>query len=138
MILPDRLLKLINPADRPKGPAGLTAGEAQTKFIKRSEREEQRLFSQWLLSREFERVLTFNWSRTDKKATQRIGWPDFQVLYQGHTLFLEFKLRDSRFSPEQIQIIERLTEAGFLVAKPESAGEAIETTKKWMASCSSC
>jgi hypothetical protein len=142
-VLPNNILRLMNPIDRPKGNAGLTADQAMQKGAGRLERDEQRIFYNWLLLHEGRGQLTFGWSRTDKPTTRRLGELDFVVYAapslsgarskMGRTLFLEFKLKGSKLRPEQERQVELLTSLGFLVAVPESAAQAILITKNWMA-----
>jgi hypothetical protein len=132
MIIPDNILKLMDPKDRPKGAAGQTWAEANTHGIARSEREEQRLFYNWLLPFENNREIIFDWSRTDKPTTRRLGALDFVIYHKmGQTLFLEFKLKGSGLRPEQERQVEILTDLGFMVAIPQNAGQAIAITRKW-------
>lgn len=133
MILPDRLLKLMDPRDRPPGPAGLTAAAATDKNAQRLEREEQRLFCQWLNSHESSGELSYDWSRTDKKTTRRLGALDF-VIYcpEAKTLFIEFKAEGRKMTPEQERQAILLNYLGFAVRVVRTAQEAIALTKAWI------
>ena len=136
MILPDHLLRLIDPRDRPPGSAGLTAAEATDKNTQRLEREEQRLFCQWLNLHESLGELTYDWSRTDKRTTRRLGAPDFVVyLPKALTLFLEFKAEGAKLTLEQQKQAAILDKLGFVVRVVRSAQEAIELTKSRLVKC---
>jgi|SRR6267378_284970 len=138
MIIPDCVLRAMDPRDRPKGNAGLTAASAMQKSTGRLERDEQRIFYNWLLSHERNGELIFDWSRTDKKTTRRLGALDFVIHSKmGRTLFLEFKLKGAYLRPEQERQIELLTALGFITAIPQSAAQAILITRNWLAKLAS-
>lgn len=129
--LPNHILDKMSPEDR-KAFGQMTAQEANEAYIAKSEREEQRTFYSWLLLHEGAGKLTFYTTRTDRKTTGRPGWPDFQVLYCGGSLFFEFKVKGGRFSQDQVEMIDRLTAVGHLVVIPETAHQAIEICCAWM------
>lgn len=132
-ILPDHFIKRMNPADRPKGPAGWTAEESGARYVRRTERQEQALFAQWLSRQKSMGELIYFWQRTDKRATGTKGWPDFSVGRSGQTMYLEFKVPNGSFSEAQVEVIDTLTRQGFLVAIPPTAAEAIRIITQWMA-----
>jgi hypothetical protein len=133
-VIPNNILRAMDPRDRPKGNAGLTADQAIQKGASRLERDEQRIYYNWLLSHEREGQLIFDWSRCDRATTRRVGTLDFAVhAKMGRTLFLEFKSEGSHLRPEQEHQVELLTALGFLVAIPQSAAQAILITKNWIA-----
>jgi hypothetical protein len=131
---PDNILRLIIPADRPKGPAGWTAAESGARYVRRTERQEQAEFAKWLSRQQSMSELIYFWQRTDKRATGTVGWPDFTIGRAGQTCYLEFKVTGGLLSEAQKECIERLINQGFLVAIPPTADEAIRITKQWMAS----
>jgi VRR-NUC domain len=127
--LPDWVLSKMDKADRPKGV--LTAVEAIQKELNRTEAQEQRQFSSWLLLAEERGELTFDWSATHKKVTRRVGHPDFTI-YPDHkeTFFIEFKLPSGQVSPEQDRYFKRLIDLGKLVFIVPTCDEAIRIVRK--------
>ena len=123
----------MDPRDRPPGPAGLTASEATDRGAQRLEREEQQLFCQWLNLHESQGELSYDWSRTDKKTTRRLGALDF-VIYcpEARALFIEFKATGGKLSPEQERQAILLNYLGFVVRVVRTAQEAIALTKTWL------
>jgi hypothetical protein len=88
-ILPDRVLRLMSPADRQQlGKAGMTIEECQARYALKTERAEQKLFASWLT----QRVFYFIQARADRRSTIRAGHPDFTILHSGRTLLLELKM----------------------------------------------
>jgi hypothetical protein len=108
-----------------------SAEEAQADGRKRSEKQEHRIFSTWLHLHRFDLVARSD--RMDKRTCGTVGWPDYEVFHKGKTLFLEFKVLGGKLSSEQETMIERLTAQGFIVAIPQTAEEAIQIARNWMA-----
>ena len=82
--------------------AALTGEEASARGARALERQEQRLFYNWLLPRSRDGQLCFIWQRTDKRTTGRIGQLDFYVfLPKRHVIVLEFKRPPNKLTPEQ-------------------------------------
>lgn len=131
---PDNILRLMNPADRPKGPAGWTAAESGARYVQRTERQEQAEFAKWLSRQQSMGELIYFWQRTDKRATGTPGWPDFSVYSAGQSFFLELKVEGGLLSDAQKECLDWLLGHEFKVAIPPTADEAIRITKQWMAS----
>ncbi len=112
----------------PKPPAAPPEIQKITKL----ERDEQRVFANWLLRHEAQDELSYDWSRTDKRSTSRIGKLDF-VIYGavGKSLHLEFKQPGGRVTPEQAKEIIRLTKLGHVATIVHSADEAIKLTESF-------
>jgi hypothetical protein len=127
--LPDRMLNKMSKADRP--PDVLTAAEAGAKHDFKLERQEQRLFANWLLLAEGRGELWYDWSATNKRVTSRVGKPDFLIVPMGRPAFwIEFKATEGRFSKEQIKVINTLMDLGQKVFIARSADEAIKFVRK--------
>lgn len=125
--LPDRVLRLIDPADRkPLGKAGLTHDEAQQKAAVRLERELHEQFTNWLKLHR----LPYIHAAMCKKSTIRAGWPDFTVVYGRGVCCVEFKAPGGVVSPDQREVISGLLALGTPVLVTESAAEAIAFTKR--------
>ena len=122
MLLPDRLLKLMDPRDRPPGPAGLTAAQATDKNAQHLERDEQRIFAQWCQSHQ----LPFVWHSTAHRTKASVGCPDFIVGLRGATLWIEFKCPGGKLSADQEDFLNRLTGQKITLHICHSASEAIE------------
>lgn len=127
MIYPERFLSRLSSDDR-KLLGQQTSAEAVAKYIRRTEKQEHKDFSNWL---KLNRVLSRS-DRMDKRTSGTVGWPDYELFHQGKVLFLEFKVAGNKLSLEQEAIISRLTGEGFIVAIPQSAAEAIRITRNWL------
>lgn len=115
------ILRCISTAERRKlGKVGVTAEEAQEKFVAKSERELQgqiaNLFRQ--------RGLWFCQSRMDRPTTQRKGVPDFLLVCANVPLAIEVKFQKGKLSPEQIATHEHMSRNGWRVHVVRSVEEA--------------
>jgi hypothetical protein len=137
--LPDSFKKLMSTADRhviaaaaghPN--AGLTTEEALAKHLRRLERDEQKTLVSWLMLQEEAGKLTFDWSRTDRKTTNRKGMPDFRIYRDGRALLGEMKMDGAKLSPDQIEMREKFLRSGTEVQLWSSAEVGIRATKNWL------
>jgi VRR-NUC domain len=137
--LTNEQLKLMTPADRqvmaasigdPR--AGLTTEEALAKHWRRLERDEQKTFVAWLEIQEQGGKLTYDWSRTDRKTTNRKGMPDFRIYRDGRALLGEMKMDGAKLSPDQIEMREKFLRSGIEVQIWSSAEVGIRATKNWL------
>lgn len=105
-VLPDKILAAMPESERKRlGKAGVTSDQAQAAFEARNERELQRQINNWLLLQQNEGRLYFNWNRSDKRTTCRIGWADYTILLpHGRLLLMEAKFGDGKLSPEQMKL----------------------------------
>jgi hypothetical protein len=128
----DRILELMDKKDRPPGRAGMTAAEGHERLVRRLERDEQQTLVSWLSLREDDGVLVYDWSRTDRRTTNRKGMPDFRLYAQSRALLGEMKVEDGRLSGDQIEMMEKFSRAGTQVQLWHSAAEAIEAIRDWL------
>jgi hypothetical protein len=112
--------------------AGLTTEEATRKYLVRLERNEQKTLVSWLTLQEEAGKLTFDWSRTDRKTTNRKGMPDFRIYRDGRVLLGEMKTEGAKLSPDQIEMREKLLRSGTEVQLWSSAEVGIRATKNWL------
>jgi VRR-NUC domain len=112
--------------------AGLTTEEAQHKYLIRLERNEQKILVNWLMLQEEAGKLTFDWSRTDRKTTNRKGMPDFRIYRDGRALLGEMKMDGAKLSPDQEQMREKFLRAGTEVQLWSSAEIGIRATRNWL------
>jgi hypothetical protein len=112
--------------------AGLTTEEAQHKYLIRLERNEQKILVSWLMLQEEAGKLTFDWSRTDRKTTNRKGMPDFRIYRDGRALLGEMKMDGAKLSPDQEQMREKFLRAGTEVQLWSSAEVGIRATRNWL------
>lgn len=130
-LLPDRILRRMEPRDRPPGNAGLTAPEATEKANRKLEREEQRLFAAWLNLH----ALPHCWHRTDRATGCLPGVFDFWVGYESRSAWIEFKRHPGAFmslmSPAQKEFAQKLSAQGLEQHLVTSAAEAIAIVKSW-------
>ena len=132
-MLPENILSKMDPAERAKlGPAGLTAQEAALKGIAKLEREEQRVFANWLLLQEQAGLLSYDWADLHRRTTARRGMPDFKLYRQNRVLFGEMKIARATLSPAQREQHLRLERAGNEILIWDSADTAIRGVKNWL------
>jgi hypothetical protein len=112
--------------------AGLTSEEALVKGLRRLERQEQNTLVSWLMLQEEAGKLTFDWSRTDRKTTNRKGMPDFRIYRDGRALLGEMKMDGAKLSPDQIEMREKFLRSGTEVQLWSSAEVGIRATKNWL------
>jgi VRR-NUC domain len=137
--LPDAFKKLMSTTDRqavaaaaghPK--AAFTSEEATRKYLVRLERQEQNTLVSWLSLQEEAGKLTFDWSRTDRRTTNRKGMPDFRIYRDGQALLGEMKMEGAKLSPDQEQMREKFLRSGTEVELWSSAEAAIRATRNWL------
>jgi VRR-NUC domain len=128
----NRMLELMDKGDRPRGRAGMTAREGRERMVRTLEREEQNLFAAWLGLREADGVLCYDWSRTDRRTTNRKGMPDFRIYAQGRALLAEMKVGKGQLSADQSAMIEKFDRSGMRVELWHSAAQGIERTRDWL------
>lgn len=130
MILPDRIIERIaDPAERRRH---MTVTDAQAKYARNAERREQNTLVKWLSLHEEDGTLCYDWSRTDRKTTNRKGIPDFRIYRNGRALLGEMKMEGARLSPDQIEMIEKFERSGTKVQIWESAAAGIRAIKEWL------
>lgn len=135
MMLPDRILKAMTPAERKQlGKAGVLASEAQEKATHKNEAEMQAQIQAY--------CDLHGWpcyrSRTDKRSTGRVGTPDLLICLPfrrgvaPHGLFvaIECKMKGNKPSPEQAFELGKIMAAEGETLVAYSAKEAIEFLKQ--------
>ena len=119
--------KLIDPRDREQlGLGAPLPQERQSPKRPRLERDEQRVFANWLLLH----ALPHCWHATHRRSTATRGVSDFWVGKNGKSIWLEFKSLPVRISVEQVAFQELLSKESILWAVVLSADEAIQAVKK--------
>jgi hypothetical protein len=98
------------------------------------EREEQAKLAVWLSEQKRLGRLQYDWSATHRKATRRIGMPDFSIWALGSALLGEMKRRGSKLRPEQAAVHAEFWRSGTPVHVWYSAAEAIDCIKAWLRS----
>jgi hypothetical protein len=126
--LTDRHRKLMDPADRQLlGRAGMTAEEAQAKYVRDTEREMHNKFAAYCHMH----GILFEHENPAKRSTSRPGWPDFRCFYPvHHFLAVEFKVRPNVLMPEQEEIRAALEACGFRYVVAYSLVEAIHAAQQ--------
>jgi VRR-NUC domain len=129
--LPSRFTVCLDPESRKE--LGLeTASERHARLERKLERDEQNTFAAWLSLREADRVLVYDWSRTDRATTNRKGLPDFRIYTRGRVLLIEMKVATGKLSADQEVMIEKFICCETVVYVCYSAAEAIERTRDWL------
>lgn len=135
MILPDRILRAMTPAERKQlGKAGVLASEAQERAAHKNEAEMQN---------EIQRYCDLHgWpcyrSRTDKRSTGRVGTPDLLICLPfrrgvvPHGLFvaIECKMKGNKPTPEQNFELSKIAAAEGETLVAYSAKEAVDFLKQ--------
>jgi len=93
----------------------------------RTERDEQALFANWLLSHR----LPYCWHSTHRRTTATVGVYDFWVGKDGRSAWFEFKCLPVRMSKEQVEFGNSLAAHGIEAHVVLSADEAIKIVKGW-------
>jgi hypothetical protein len=92
------------------------------------ERDQQRVFANWINSHGYPRC----WHRTDRRTGADPGVFDFWVGRNGHSAWIEFKLHsENPLRPEQEEFRRRLDEQGLEWHVVTTAEEAIGIVKEW-------
>jgi hypothetical protein len=103
--LPDKILRLVSPADRKAlGKRGLTLCEVFERAKIKSERDLQNLIESYF---RLHNVVAIR-SRMDKKTTTPTGTPDFMLALKGQAIALEVKLPGEELSEEQKKMKEAM------------------------------
>lgn len=71
-------------------------------------------------------------ARSDRESTIEKGWPDFSLLATDRAgIYIEFKDKDGKETPDQRKVRERLTSKGFKCFVVRSLSVAIELVTQW-------
>ena len=133
--LNDRIRSRMIPADRKKlGRVGMTAAEAQARYVTRTERDIHYKFISYLNRHR----LKYQHSNPTRKSSIRSGTPDFLVgPRNNYGFFIEFKVPPNGLTPvQEKEIAELRAEGNFvLVAEETEPGAAytiaIQATAKF-------
>jgi hypothetical protein len=98
------------------------------------EREEQARLAVWLSEQKRLGRLQYDWSATHRKATRRVGMPDFSVWANGLALLGEMKRKGGRLGAEQAAVHAEFWRSGTPVHIWYSATEAIGCIEAWLQS----
>jgi hypothetical protein len=98
------------------------------------EREEQAKLAAWLCDQKRLGRLQYDWSATHRKATRRIGMPDFSIWAHCQALLGEMKRPGSKLRPDQAEVHAEFWRSGTPVHVWYSAAEAIDCIKAWLSS----
>jgi hypothetical protein len=108
-ILPENILKLMDPKDRAfLGKGGRTAAEAQQTFQSGEEKKLQSLIANYLNLQE----IYFETDRMDRKTSGAKGRPDFRICYRGRWIAVECKAQGGQLSKEQASTLDRIRQCG--------------------------
>ena len=110
MDLNDKQKGMMKDSDRKSfGREGMTGDEAKKRFQKGEEKKLQALISNYLNLH----GIWFTWQRTDKRATSRVGTPDFLCVKPGGTfLAVEAKASGGTLSREQAVALSEIRNLG--------------------------
>lgn len=74
--------------------------------------------------------IVVNVSRTDRRKTDKKGWPDLTFAVQGLACGVEVKTATGQRTPEQVAVMERMAANGWRVAVVRTLGELREFVLK--------
>lgn len=123
-LLSEQLAEAQRAAEEPSAPEQPT--ERSGLYV--SEKDEHEDFINWCRRHD----LPCRHDRTDKPTTGNVGWPDFEVVYRGRILPLEFKVHRRKLTLKQREVHEHLARTGTDVLVCYSADEAIRKTMGWL------
>jgi hypothetical protein len=122
--IPDALLKRVDPKDRKRlnlpSPLAEIVIQASAKSDAKREKELQWSIVSWLRLRGY----TVLWSRTDRKFTGTVGWPDITLAVKGKATALECKLPGQKPNEDQVRVMAGLVRDGWAVKIIYSLDEA--------------
>lgn len=125
-MIPENILNKMSEADR-RAIGQQTIEEATDGYHDRIEREESKVFTQWLSLHEIPCLR----ANPSKKSTIMAGWPDYSIFWNGDVIFIELKSPGRKLRPEQDKVLKMLATQGFKVRVCYSAKEAIERVREW-------
>ena len=125
--IPDHILMLMRPEDRPKGVAGLTAEELRDQ----ADKQREKMLQANCIAILDHRGIIAQWSRMDKPTTGRVGWPDltFAVPRRGDygvPCAVEVKVGRAQPTEEQVAVLDRLRFNGWCVRVLRSEQELVD------------
>lgn len=121
-VLPNSILTKMNAKDRASlGRAGMTAEEAESAFVAKTEADLQTLI-QTMLQRNGVYVVR---QRMDKRSNVKIGCPDLLFSVNGTPVAWEVKLPGKKPRPEQIDALASMSRNGWQTAVVTSYDKAL-------------
>lgn len=108
------------------GRPAMTSREAQEKFARGEEKKLQGLIANYLNLH----GIWFTWQRTDKRATSKVGTPDFVCcLPNGMFLAIEAKAKGGTLSREQAQELSKIRASKGMAIVAFSLQDVIDALK---------
>ena len=92
------------------------------------EKDIHNAFIAWLNKSE----VPFEYSRTDKRTTGKVGQPDFALYDRGRVLFVECKVMGGKLRPDQVKRKKQLESAGCEVVVAFSVEECVCAATLWL------
>lgn len=117
----------VQPSDAPDGAQGANRGIVVDE-VTISEKAMHEQFLAWL--RVHDPPLPYVHSRTDRKSTIQVGWPDVTVFYGGRAIGVEFKLPGQKLTADQEKVHAELRAVNVPVKTCFTVIEAIEFAKE--------
>ena len=108
-VYPSRFLDKIDFRDRPVGIAGWTESDVEKHHADKSEKKERVHFDGWLNRN----GLLWRSDRMDKRTNCRVGWPDYEIFYNGQVLLIEWKSSGQNLSQDQDNVRRDFVNLGF-------------------------
>ena len=127
-LLPDNIRRLMDPKQR-KALGLQTNEEIDEGLNAKEELEHQKMLEAWCRQRD----LPIWHSRTDKKTTNKLGTPDFCLVYRNRVLVVEIKGPRGTLSPAQKDFADRLSRSGTQLHVTRSFQESRTLITAWLA-----
>jgi hypothetical protein len=108
--------------DRPKGAAGRTKEECESKAFEKVEREIHNQISSYL---NLHRIVYCH-ARTDRASRMTVGWPDFTFAMEGNAVAVEVKTTSGKVSREQYLMHEQMRDNGWAVMVVRSLEDFVD------------
>lgn len=127
-VIPDHILRLMAPSDRPHGVAGALKEEIAMSHDIKSERRLQADIANYL---NLNNIAFYN-PRSDKKSTVAAGLPDFALAIKGKPIAFECKTSAGKVHEHQAMVHEKMRANGWQVHIIRSLREAIKVVREEM------
>lgn len=122
--IPERIRRMMPAADR-QACAAPTVAETAAKQAPRLERDIQKQLVSFLRVND----VMVNVSRTDRRKTDVVGWPDLTFAWHGIPCAVEVKLPGEKPTAEQERVMAAMANNGWRVAVVRSLAELVEFLK---------
>lgn len=126
-IIPDHILRRMNPEDRPNGVEGMTREQAENKCHFTLEKELQQQIANYLKLR----GIWFERKAMNKRSTGTPGCPDFLLAINGTAIAFECKINNRHLDDDQVIAQKLMKQNGWAFYTIRSFGEVVDIVNWW-------